>query len=455
MFKRIITFCLAIVMSVSLCACGNYSEKDLLEYEPQEFEITGLWIPHEISEEAFQTYKDAGFNVCSFTNHDEQPRSSENQYYLGSKRTMQVLEICKKIGIDVYIAYGNSWFVHNIEGDDYFGDTPFSKHDYYGEYKDIIKGVHINDEPNKEKMAELANDTLINDFKKVYPNAKYIVNLIPETAITSRNYTSYPEMLDHFGKGILSKFDNPYISVDCYLYSNSTAVGSNIINNYNQIAKCAKEYGAETTFILQSSTGKEFLPQLSEADIRQQAYLAIAFGADNLQYYCYSVPVGQVYDYCILNPDGTPSVIYDAVKNVNAEVQSFASAALAYNWNQSIGVSGTEDTTFRVCSIECDANFEKVNFTNAEKFVSATSTQDIVVSQFTSEKYGEAYMFVNFAENNGKTNTINAVFKDCGAVAIYGGEGYAGTPKIVKLDKNGNLAIELKYGEGVFVTPLA
>ena len=77
------------------------------------------------------------------------------------------------------------------------------------------------------------------------------------------------------------------------------------------------------------------------------------------------------------------------------------------------------------------------------------------MSQFTSEKYGEAYMFVNFAENNGKTNTINAVFKDCGAVAIYGGEGYTGTPKIVKLDKNGNLAIELKYGEGVFVTPLA
>ena len=303
-------------------------------------------------------------------------------------------------------------------------------------------------------MTKLADPELIADFKKVYPNTKYMINLIPETAITSRDYVDYPEMLEHYGNNIMSKFETPYICVDCYLYSNWDMVGKNILNNYNQIANTAKKYNAETTFILQSSAGNEFLDTLCEADIRQQAYLAIAFGTDNIQYYCYSVPIGQAYDYCILNPDGTPSVIYDGVKKVNSEIQSFASAILAYDWQQSIGVSGSVDQTFRVCSIEYDLDLNPVNLEDTKHYVSAKGTQDLVVSRFESEEHGEAYMLVNFAENNGKSNSVNATFKDCGAVAIYGGEEYNGTPEIITLDENGNFAVDLAYGEGIFVVPL-
>ena len=61
-------------------------------------------------------------------------------------------------------------------------------------------------------------------------------------------------------------------------------------------------------------------------------------------------------------------------------------------------------------------------------------------------------MFVNFAEK--ETNTVNAIFKDCKAVALYGGDGFDGTPKIVELNDDGVLQIELVYGDGVFVVPL-
>ena len=129
---------------------------------------------------------------------------------------------------------------------------------------------------------------------------------------------------------------------------------------------------------------------------------------------------------------------------------------MAYDWNQSIGVSGTEDTTFRVCIIEYDANFDKItSFNSSEHYVSATSTRDIVVSQFTSEKYGEAYMFVNFDRQTDVKSKVDVQFKDCGAVALYGGAGFDGTPEIVELDKDGKLTIELEYGEGVFAVPLA
>ena len=481
MIKKILALILACVMPLAVVGCeeaNNQSEADttnkkeeytqtnLPKYESQEFELCGLWAPHDITEEAFQLYKDAGFNVCSFTNHDEQPRTSETQYYIGSERTMEALKICKKVGLDVYIAYGASWFNVANEGDEYFDNKPFSTHDVYGEYKDIIKGVHIKDEPNKESMTKLSSTELIEDFKKVYPGTKYMINLIPETAITSRNYENYTEMLEHYGNDIMSKFDNPYICVDCYLCSNWNMVGANIVNNYNQIANTAKKYNAETSFILQSSTGNEFWEEVTEADMRQQAYLALAFGADNLQYYCYSVPTtyntdgtveSYLYNNCMLNQDRTPSQLYYDVKTVNTEIQSFASAILAYDWQQSVGVSGTEKQTYRIGCIELDDNWERVKFKDAKHYVEAIGTHDLVISRFASDKYGESYMFVNFAEPSKETpeiNKVEATFKDCRAVAVYGGEGYTGTPEIIELDDKGLLKLEFAYGEGAFIVPI-
>lgn len=455
--KKLICLILVLAIILSLSACDKLSAKKYkpYEYASQEFEIGALSSPEEISEEAYGLYRDAGFNVLVFSIHNGKS-SSDDLYYLGSNRTKQSLELCKKMGLDVYIAYGNSWSTRAIEGEDYFGNTPFSKHNYYGEYMDMIKGVRIVDEPKKEKMLELADDTLINDFKKIYNDKKYMINLIPATAVTSRDFADYDEMLQFYGENIMSKFDTPYISVDVYPFSNSTNPENMIVYNYNEIAKCAKKYGAETTFILQSSTGNEFLDTLSEGDMRFQAYLAIAFGADNLQYYSYSVPDEIPYNYCMLQSDKkTPSELYYYVQEVNREIQSFASAVLAYDWEQSIGIAGTVDQTYRVNSIAYDENFEIVNIKNAKHFVEATATQDLVVSQFKSDEYGEAYMFVNFARAESDENQVGVSFKDCGAVAIYGGEGFDGTPKIVPLDENGNITLTLNYGEGVFVTPLA
>lgn len=466
MMKRIVSFLLAFALTFSLVGCKHeYSEKDLPQYDSQEFELSGLWAPYEINEETMRTYKDAGFNIFTFSNASLKPRTSETQFYLGSKRTMDVLKLCKKIGIDVYISYGATWYTREIEGDEYFDNKPFSTHDYYSEYKDIIKGMYIYDEPNKEAMAKLASKDLVEDFKKVYPNVKYMINLIPETAIASRHYESYTEMLTDYGENIMSQFEKPYICVDCYLFSDWDMVELNILNNYNQIAKTAKKYDANTTMILQSSTGNEFLDTLSEGDMRQQAYLAIAFGANALQYYLYAIPIynyGEaeleyMYNSCMLDRDQKPSEIYYHVKTVNQEVQKFASAVLAYKWDKTIGISGTEDTTYRACSLEYDENFEPVSMGETKHYVSAKATQDLVVSRFTSEEYGEAYMLVNFSKSSGKDggkNIVDATFKDCGAIALYGGAGFDGKPEIITLDENGKCTLDLAYGEGKFIVPL-
>ena len=457
MFKKIAAAVLTFVMVFGCAGCAErYDVSDLPQHSQKEFEISGFWAPYEISEESFSLYKDAGLNTLAMINHSLD-NTSDDQFYLGSNRTMKALEICKKLGLKAILNY-NDWKAEQCEGEDYNGETPFSKYDLYGDYKDIISGVHICDEPAAEHMIIYSNKTLIDDFKKVYPNASYIVNIVPITAGASAyGYVTYQNLVDDYAEKIMSQFENSYISVDYYpFHKNVKDEDLYIFTNYQMIAETAKKYNAKTNFILQSSTSAEFQDDLSEADMRWQVYSALAFGADTLQYYCYSEPqsfnedgtVNYMYDRCILNQDGTPSDLYYYIKEINSEIQSFASVILSYDWDYSIGILGEKSTTRRLGAAMYN------EFENPKHYVSATASRELLISRFTSEEYGEAYMFVNFADRD-DNNTAEVTFKDCKKVAIYGGEDYAGTPQIIKLDENGKFTFELNYGEGVFIVPVS
>ncbi len=470
MFKRILAISLSLIMMVGLIGCGKGDK--LPKYSEKQFEISGFWAPYDISEEGLKQYKDAGFTALAMINHSL-GNTSEEQFYLGSKRTMKALELCRKVGLNAILNY-NDWKAEQVEGVGYNGETPFSKYDLYGEYKDIITGIHICDEPYVKRpdgsnhFEIYGNKTLVEDFKKVYPNAKFIVNLIPITALSSRGFTTYEEMMELYEKTFMEPFETPFVSVDVYpFHEGSTNDDGTLLINYQYIANSAKKYGVKPGYILQSSVGgadeghKEFEMKLSESDLRWEIYNALAFGADTLQYYCYSVPKSfdkegnpvYMYDNCILNRDDTPSDIYYSLQKLHKEIQSYAEVILSYDWDKTIGVSGSEDQTFRVSALEYDSKFELIKFGETKNYVKASGTQDMIVSRFTSDKYGEAYMFLNWAERE-TSNTVSATFKDCKTVAIYGGAGFDGTPEIVELDEKGNVTLELEYGEGAFVTPL-
>ena len=476
MTKRIIAVVIALILMLSVVGCDP-KEPTLPEYPEKQFEISGFWAPYEITEESFTTYKNVGFTHFAMINHSLN-KTSEEQFYLGSDRTMKALEMCRKVGLKAIINY-NDWVATWSENDlEFYSETPFSQFDIYGDYKDIITGVHICDEPYLKRpdgtgtnhFALYGDKTLIDDFKKVYPNADYIVNLIPFTAYASRGFDNYEQMMDLYEKTFMEPFGNKsYVSVDVYpFHQGNNMDDGTLLINYQYIANSAKKYGVKPGFILQSTIGgadegrKEFEMELSESDLRWEINNALAYGADTLQYYCYSVPKSFdedgndvfMYDECILKRDNTPSNIYYSLQKLHKEIQSYASVILSYDWDRTIGSSGTENQTFRVAGIELDKNFDRIKLTDTQNFVDATSTLDMTISRFTSENYGEAYMFVNWADRGEEINSISATFKNCSALAVYGGAGFDGTPKIVELDENGNTTIQLKYGEGVFVTPI-
>ncbi len=484
MFKRIFSTVLALSMVLCVTGCKSESnveegEKNIqlsspAEYENHEFEISAFWCPYDISVEGLQEYKDAGFNTL-FTGNHSLSWTSDNQFYLGSNRTMTALENAKEVGLNVILNY-NDWIALGIEGDDYYGDTPFSKHDVYGDYKDIIVGIHMGDEPSKKHIPGLANSTLIEDFKKVYPNAKYIVNLLPEYAnVSPDNYgfETYEEMWELYGDEILSQFEtNRSSSIDFYFFykDDEGKRQTGVMKNYDYYATFAKENNSSQTFIMQSACstevdngfakyqGNEFMTSLSEGDMRLQANMAMAFGADAMQYYCYSVPIltkedgSQIpmYANCILNPDNTPSEVYYHVQKVNAEAQALAPAILSYEWQEATAVAGLAN----VVQVGEYYNMAEGKFLDTKYYQNVQGTQNVVMSRFTSDKYGEAYMLVNFAERE-FDNTVDLEMKNCTKLALYGGVGFDGTPEIVELDSEGKCQLNLAYGEGVFIVPLS
>ena len=439
------------------------SKNNIPQFSNKQFELSGFWAPNELSVASLDLYKKAGFNTLAFINHSLS-WTSDNQYYLGSNRTMKALELCKKVGLDAIICY-NDLIGNAVHGANYMGDTPFSKHDLYGNYKDIIVGVHIVDEPDLSYMNSTSKSSMIEDFKKVYPNTDYIVNLMPKQFYANlksdgknSDFKSYEEMVAVYEEKYMQHFSNSYISVDVYPFRDVPTFNiSEIVDNYNIVAKSAKKFGVKPAYILQSSAGgAEKFVDMSEGDLRLEINAALAYGADALQYYCYSVPPNSnntpMYKYCILNTDNTPSPIYYSLQKIHKEIQSYASVILSYDWDMAIGRSGYEKSHCFVKNIEYDQNFKQIKFDNAKHFVEATASYDLLISRFTNKNHGEAYMFANVADRH--ANNVNISLRNCTAVAIYGENGFNGTPETVKLE-NGKLNLNLEYGEGAFVVPVA
>lgn len=433
----------------SAFACAPQEKlPDLPNYAAQDFVTFGYWSPYALTEESFARYKQSGLNTMMFTNHSIRPWTSDNLHYLGSNATKKSLELCRQVGLNALLNYGD-WYRAAVEGSE-FSETPFSDYDIYGEYKDIIVGVHIADEPSLGKIDEFANPTLINDYKSVY-DVPYMLNLFPnyaaESVIGEKGYKNYVQT---YADKIASQFEkNRLLSVDFYPFrANSFHPGW--LACYNDIANVAKTTGSKKSYYIQTAAGNEFQKEIGAAEIAIQLNVAMAFGADWFGFFCYETPqsydgleYSDQYAYCMLNPDGTHSPLYYAVQSELARISAFSDAYLAYEWKKTVPLfkDGERSTAFRMLG---SADFSGT----AVKGVKAT--EETIVGCFEGEQ-GQAFMFVHYGDPETERNAaIDVEFSAGEYAAIYGVDK---TPKVVKL-QDGKLNLQLTTGKGCFVTLL-
>ena len=432
---------------LNFAACGKKDDglTQFLENAPQdELMLAGYVAPYEVTEEAFTLYKNCGLNTVAFGgNQYELELNSDNFWYWGSRRQDKGLELCKKLGLDAILRYGD-WLGELIEGS--WSETPFS--DYtYEEYRDIIKAVHIADEPRTQEHWETyGNDSLTADFQKNF-DVPYMVNLLPTYSGKENLGGTYDDYLKTYEEYILSDFsDNYMISVDFYPRDkNSGKLRNDWIMCYEKIANLAKKYNAFTHFYIDSAQAGDLYDVKSEQDLRLQMNVGLAFGGAAFSYYCYSVPPGWNYNYCLLNPDGTPSPFYFGAQKVNAEAQSFAKEYLAFDWVKSVAVyEGEEPIEYGMMRLQ-------ENLDDRKYVQDISANGDVLVGCFEKQGY-EAYMLVSYVnpDEQGEVD-ITLTLQDKNALLVYTGNEKTNGQRIEA--KDGKVKLTIPYGYAVFVIP--
>ena len=459
--RKILSLICAFTLLV-LPSCGQKENTPILpSFDEKAFSMSGFWAPYEISEESFQLYKDSGMTTLAFNNHSL-PMTSENQFYLGSKRTETALAMCKKMGLKAQLQY-RDWIASQCGAP--HSDTPFS--DYpYTEYKDIITGVSIIDEPSTEGIYKWTADWLTEDFKKNY-DVPYMINLDNNLDGIPSRVEQFEQKMAVYESEVLQKFpENPYISMDFYPFR-ADGFANQWLANYERVAKLIAKYDATGHFYIQSATGNEFCATLTEDDIRLQLYVGLAFGAKEFGYYCYAMPrinksdgsYDPMYTACMLDAEDKPTYIYEYVKKVNAEMQSFASAFLDYKFVSTTGITyyNEADNSFdpSIAYMENKSTDRRTEFADRKYLAAIETTDDILVGSF-EKTASEGYMIVNFGNPEGATaKDINVTLELKGGakyLAVYGGKS-GNAPTILKA-KNGKVNLSLAVAEGKFVIPL-
>ena len=450
--KKCLTVILSAMLTLSMCACGKDEEKIILPaYENHDFVISGFWAPYKITEESYRLYRDSGLNTLLMVNHSATPRSSENQYFLGSVATEKALQTCRNVGLNAILNY-NDWIAESLGV--HYSRTPFSDNDLYEEYKDMIRGVHIADEPGKEKISIYGGDELTADFSKVYENKSYFINLLPIYATREQTgFDDYRDYLEYYIQNVLVDFSgNRLLSVDFYPFP-AEAMRSEWLYCYDLIARLARDYGTELNFYIQCAEGKEFRKYLTEEEIRMQVYVALCFGGSWISYYCYSNPLsdgGMMYDACMVDADGQPTDLYEFVRTVNDEISSFSDVILSYDWQFAAGVpaEGTRGGT-ALRMLENSGDFSACNYLD-----SIVTSGDLVVGCFKDEENSEGYMIVNYCDPAvGQSAEITVNLMNSDYAAVYGRLGSTENPLIVETEE-GCFQTNLDAGDGIFVVPL-
>ncbi len=470
---------LSIVMG-ALCACSPKRENKIYvapTYESKQLTLTGWWAPDPTAE-AYRLFKDAGMNTLLQVNHsakylyDENGnlnRTTDNTYFLGSNISMRSLALCREVGLDAIISYGG-W--HGCENYPTDGKV-FSARDVYGDYKDIIKGVHIVDEPYKGDVATYSDPVFIQDFKDTYPDLPFMVNLHPSLTMQNANYfdmglgATYEEYVNYVTEALVKPFEsNRYMSVDVYPFEqrgeSNKYLSSGWLYCYETVANTAVANGASINYYIQTVWGGENAKQnprmMTTEDIRLHVYMSLAYGGNSISYYCYSMPTHLVdgewegmYKYCMLDIDGNPTPLYDSVKEVNGEISAFDDALLSYQYKKTYPIfkegESKSRTDFAYLSNKLeDATLKRV------KEISADG--EVVMGVFEDAQGEQGYMLVNYSDTSKKEQRkVTLTLKKSGAVAVYGGKGYTGTPTIVYADK-GAVTLDISEGNGMFVVPL-
>ncbi len=190
-----------------------------------------------------------------------------------------------------------------------------------------IWGIDAGDEPSAldfpyyGRVMDLVDRSFPHQFAylNLYPNyASVAVNTAHET-VNQLGTATYAEHIAQYCQHV----GTDYICYDFYMYSASV---EGAYENLRIVSDACLRTGRSMWIVLQVNSNRE-AEWITENQLRFQAYSAMAFGAENIIWGCYTA--GWWYNQ-VLDEKGEKTEQYDKLKKINAELHTMGDEYMRY-----------------------------------------------------------------------------------------------------------------------------
>ena len=305
-----------------------------------------------------------------------------------------------------------------------------------------IWAVDICDDPSAVEFPYLSE--VLEKTEKLFPKQWRYINLYPnyaQVAVNSSEQTisqlgtaTYEEHIEKYCQQI----PLDYICYDFYMYSINVALA---YENLRIVSKACLETGREMWIVLQVNS---LYPEIwiSENQLRFQAYSAMAFGARNIIWACYTKGW---WNNQVLDEQGNKTQQYAKLQKVNFELKRIGDEYSKYRRAATHFLGFTNDD-------EDLAEIKQAPISRLDTgvFTDVHTDGKFLVGQMSNIEKGEYALMVVAADNwSGDVPKTNKLyFKANGRkVTVFSGKGE------IPLEKeNGYYVLELTSCEGALIT---
>lgn len=307
-----------------------------------------------------------------------------------------------------------------------------------------VWGIDTGDEPSALDFPYYGQ--VIEKTDRLFPKQFAYLNLYPNYASVSEN--SAAQTVSQLGTQTYAEYigkycanvGTDYICYDFYMYAASVA---GAYENLRIVSDACRRTGRSMWIVLQVNSNKKEA-WISENQLRFQAYSAMAFGAENIIWACYTA--GWWHNQ-VLDENGAKTVQYEKLKKVNGEIRTLADAYMDFRCCSThlIGSAGNSDWNVirqqPVRSLDTGIFFD----------VHADGGESLVAGQMVSRKADGRYALMICAADDPMDRggrEFGIVFRVGGrSVRALGGEGELP----VTVTEDGACRVRIRSCEGVLL----
>lgn len=357
--------------------------------------------------------------------------------------TKSNFDLCEKVGIKAIAQLGNA-------GGSFQSPLTLGAIELFNSSPAVV-GVNYYDEPNFEAIPHVSD--FVDQHMETFGEDKFFFsNLYPNWATQNFGGKTWNDYLEYWYQNVLSKITvgKKILSYDIYPITGSAtqhSLNSVWLTGLQGMAATAQKYDLDVHAFIQAQEHQNY-PVMTEADLRYQFAVYLAFGVKNFSYFMYRA--GSTWPGCsaLVRNDRpcSPYDLYYGAQRVNFELKAMEHVYLNFDWVGTMPVFGT-DVQYSDPNMFFDGAIEYIPFIE-----DCVATQDTLLGQFKDAAGNDGLMVTNFSQPfEQKESVVQLKFNNAKKLAVY----TMGTEEVYVLDQDKIVEITLAPGQGAFMLPVA